>query len=92
MPPPNILISYLREGFYIKVFYFEDSNGSLKSYIIRLPKGLLNIVFSKIKKMLALTGNFVSGALLTCFPNTSSWNCSSCTTRLDNDLLVGGSA
>ena len=38
------------------------------------------------------TGSLVSGALLTCFPNTSSWNCSSCTTRLDSDLLVGGSA
>lgn len=39
-----------------------------------------------------LTGSLVSGALLTCLPKTSSWNWSNCTTRLDRDLLVGGSA
>ena len=38
------------------------------------------------------TGSLVSGGLLTCLPNTSSWNCSSWTTRLDRDLFVGGSA
>lgn len=38
------------------------------------------------------TGSLVSGGLLTCRPNTSSWNWSSWTTRLDRDLLVGGSA
>lgn len=42
--------------------------------------------------LFALTGSLVSGALLTCLPKTSSWNCSNCTTRLDRDLLVGGSA